>query len=411
MKKKLLSLLFVGTMALSLVACGGADASSTTADAGSTADAADAAGDDAATAVSLDGSWPDETVKIGVEVYDTTDSNVIAYMDYFKSLEDSYNVEFMFSESVASPEDELAFADSCAAAGCKGYIGGYNATMETIVDKVTEYGMYYWGCERGLDEKYAGNEYYLGGFESMVTDSSIDASKGGDYLIGYSMATKLADQGVKHVVFCSGGSQMGIPMFIDRLAGFTDGIAAAQAAGKEIQWDPATDDIAGWPGTDDFAEAQSNAITKDYDAVACSFSGFEIWAQPLSDAGRDDVVVAGVGSVDGSLSELFEQGTISMVIYECPEVVFGQAFPMIMNAVTGHADVVKGDTGYLSCDINRWVIEDADTYNAIYNFHEEGNYYVTAEDMTNVIYEYNNAVTQDDINNFYFTKTLEACMK
>ena len=54
---------------------------------------------------------------------------------------------------------------------------------------------------------------------------------------------------------------MGIQMFIDRLEGFKDGIAAAQANGSDIQWDEKQDSIAGWPGTDDFAAAQSNAIS------------------------------------------------------------------------------------------------------------------------------------------------------
>lgn len=425
MEKKVLSVFLAGAMAVGMLAgCGSSSSGNNAADnsqaaAGSESGGAAAAdsgsgesatGSDSSGAIALDGSWPEETVKIGVEVYDTTDTTVIAYMEYFEYLEDYFNVEFMFSESISNAEEELAFADSCASAGCVAYIGGYNASMETIVDKVTEYGMYYWGCERGLDEAYADNEYYLGGFSPVSTDSSIDASKGGDYLIGYSMATKLADQGAKHVVYCSGGDQMGIQMFIDRLEGFKDGIAAAQANGSDIVWDEKEDSIAGWPGTDDFAAAQSNAVSKDYDAVACSFSGFEVWAQPLSDAGKTDVKIAGVGGVDGSLSDLFEQGTISMDIYECPEIVTGQAFPMIMNAVTGHADVVKGDTGYLACQIERWVIEDADTYNAIYDFHEEGNYYVSAQDLTEILCDFTEGVTQEDINNFYLSKTMDACM-
>lgn len=409
MKRKLVSLFMVGAMAAGLLAgCGSASDNNGAANSAAN-EATDAKAD--ASDTKLDGSWPAETVKIGVEVYDTTDTTVIAYMDYFKDLEDYYNVEFMFSESISNAEDELAFAESCASAGCVGYIGGYNCSGETIVDKVTENKMYYWGCERGLDEKYADNEYYLGGFQPVGSDENVDATKGGDYLLGYSMAENLADQGAKHVVYCSGGDQMGIQMFIDRLEGFKDGIAAAQVNGSDIQWDEKQDSIAGWPGTDDFAAAQSNAISKDYDAVACSFSGFEVWAQPLSDAGKDDVKIAGVGGVDGSLSDLFADGVISMELYECPEIVTGQAFPMIMNAVTGHADVVKGDKGYLACEIQRWVIQDADTYNAIYDFHDEGNYYVTADDMTEILCDFTDGVTQDDINNFYLEKTLENCMK
>lgn len=133
MKRKLVSLFMVGAMAAGLLAgCGSASDNNGAANSAAN-EATDAKAD--ASDTKLDGSWPAETVKIGVEVYDTTDTTVIAYMDYFKDLEDYYNVEFMFSESISNAEDELAFAESCASAGCVGYIGGYNCSGETIVDK------------------------------------------------------------------------------------------------------------------------------------------------------------------------------------------------------------------------------------------------------------------------------------
>lgn len=359
----------------------------------------------------LDGSWPEETVKIGVEVYDTTDLSVIGYMEYFEYLEDYYNVEFMFSESISSAEEELAFVDSCYSAGCVGYVGGYNISMETVVDKVTEYGMYYWGCERGLDEQYADNEYYLGGFEPIAAEG-IEEGKNGDYSIGYTLAYTLAEQGNKHVVYCNGGASMGVQMFIDRQEGFADGIAAAQAEGYEIQWDPSADIVEGWPGTDDFAAAQSNAIAGDYDAVAVSFSGFEVWAQPLIDAGKAETVkLAGVGAVSDSLLDLFDTGMISLLIYECPEIIFGQAFPMLMNAIEGNAELIKGDEGYMALPVNRWYITEAEDYQAIYDFHEEGNYYVTADDIAAITAGLTEGVTRDDIINYYSGLTLEACVE
>ncbi len=413
MKKKILTALLITAMAGTMLAgCGGNPSS----DNGGTSQAADSSASAEADAspeedsgVTLDGSFPEETVKIGVEVYDTTDLGVIAYMEYFEAMEDYFNVEFMFSESISSAEEELAFVDSCNAAGCKGYIGGYNVSMETVVDKVTEYGMYYWGCERGLDEEYASNEYYLGGFTPLAAEG-VDSSKNGDYSIGYSLAYTLAEQGTQHVVYCNGGAGMGIPMFVDRQEGFVDGIAAAQADGYEIEWDSEKDVVEGWPGTDDFAAAQANAISSDYDAVACSFSGFEIWAQPLVDAGKvGSVKLAGVGTVSDSLIDLFDEGMISLLIYECPEIVFGQALPMILNAVTGSADVIKGDEGYMACPINRWMITTTEQYMSVYNFHDEGNYYVSPEDTAQLISAFNADITKDAFEDYYSGLTLDAC--
>ena len=405
MKKKVLALLLVFVMAAALLTgCGGEPA-------GSTPDVQPGASDPTEN-TALNKSFPAEKIKIGVEVYDTTDLTVIGYSEYFKYLEEYFNIEFIISESISSAEEELAFIESCHAAGCVGYIGGYNADMATCVEKVTEYGMYYWGCERGLDEQFADNEYYLGGFSAYASEG-VDPSKGGDYALGYAMAKTLADQGASHVVYCSGGSSMGIPMFVDRLASFRDGIAAAQAIGSAIQWDEEHDTIEGWPGTDDFAAAQANAISKDYDAVACSFSGFEIWAQPLIDADKvGSVKIAGVGSVSDSLIDLFDSGMISLIIYEVPEICFAQAVPMIVNAATGHADVIKGDEGYMDCKVNRWLITSAEEYNAIYKFHEEqGGYYVTAEDMANLMVELNPDLTRDDFLGYFGSLTMDACVK
>lgn len=406
MKRKILAAALAAVMAGTMLAgCGSS---------GSGSDDSSAAGETAESdggSETLDGSWPEETVKIGVEVYDTTDLSVIGYMEYFEYLEDYYNVEFMFSESISSAEEELAFVDSCYSAGCVGYIGGYNISMETVVDKVTEYGMYYWGCERGLDEEYADNEYYLGGYDPITIDG-IDEDKNGEYSIGYMLAYTLAEQGTQHVVYCNGGASMGVQRFIDRQEGFADGIAAAQADGYEIQWDSETDIVEGWPGTDDFTAAQSNAIAGDYDAVACSFTGFEVWAQPLIDAGKSETVkLAGLGEVSDSLLELFDSGMISLLIYECPEITFGQAFPMIMNAIEGNADLIKGDEGYMALPVNRWYITDAEDYQAIYDFHESGNYYVTADDIAALIEGLTEGVTRNDIINYYSGLSLDACVE
>ena len=44
--------------------------------------------------IPLDGTWPAETIKIGVEVYDTTEQSCIAYQEYFDYLSEYYKLEF-----------------------------------------------------------------------------------------------------------------------------------------------------------------------------------------------------------------------------------------------------------------------------------------------------------------------------
>ena len=357
----------------------------------------------------LDGSWPEESIKIGVEVYDTTDQTVLGYHEYFDYLSKYYNVEFMYSESISSAEQELEFVDNCASAGCKGYFGGYNISMDTVVRRVTEMGMYYWGVERGLDEEFKDNPYYLGGFVPVVDGSDVEGN--GDFLLGYELAYTLAEGGSAHVAFCNGGADFGIPMFIDRQSGFFAGIEAAQADGFGIAFDPAADIVSGWPGTDEFAARQSQVITGDYDSVAASFSGVEVWLQPIIDAGKmGSVKLAGVGAVTDSMVSISESGAIGALVYECEEVVFGNAIPMMINAINGHSDLVKGEEGYCIVPVNRWTLSKTEDIAAIYDKHDAGEYYVTAEDLAQFFPEFNPDTTKDQFLEFYRSKTLAAVL-
>jgi len=353
----------------------------------------------------LDRSWPEETIKIGVEVYDTSDDTVVGYETYFNYLAEYYNLEFIFSESIASAEDELAFIENCGSAGCKGFISGYNVSRDTSIKRATELGMYYWGVDRDLDAEFADNEYYLGGFLPVVDGS--DAEGNGDYLLGYELAYTLVAGGSQHIAFCNGGADLGVPFFIDRQEGFFAGIEQAKADGYEFVFDPETDVVSGFPGTDEFAARQSQIINGDYDAIGVSFSGALVWLQPIIDAGKmGQVKLAGVGVVDETVADLSESGTIGAMVYECEEIIFGNAVAMIINAVNGHADLVKGEEGFLAIPTNRWTVVEADDFKAIAQKHAAGEYYITAEDLVQFFPEFNPDTTRDEFIEFYRSKTL-----
>lgn len=179
----------------------------------------------------------------------------------------------------------------------------------------------------------------------------------------------------------------------------------------EIAFDPAQDVVSGFPGTDEFAARQSQVITSDYDAVAASFSGVEVWLQPLIDAGKlGTVKLAGVGAVTDSMVSISETGSIGALVYECEEVVFGNAVPMIINAVNGHADMVKGEEGYAAVPVNRWTLKDAAEIAAIYEKHDAGEYYVTAEDIAQMIPELNPEASREQMMDYYRGITLEAAL-
>ena len=343
--------------------------------------------------VPLDGSWPEEAIKIGVEAFDTTDESFMGVMEYFDYLSDYFNVEFIVSEALNAPEDEFKFIDNCAAAGCKGIFGYYNIAGAEAIKHCTSQGMYYWGNEQYYPD-VADDPLYVGTY--TFKDMSDENGKNGDYMAGYELGYAMASAGLKHIAMCNGGAVIGVQMFLDRQAGVLDGIAAAQAEGSETKFDPATDIVEGFPGDSYFAK-QAEILAGDYDGMVTTFDAFT-WFQPILDSGKDFKVGA-IGTVSDSYKAFVYNGTVIALVYDCGEVVFGSVFADLVNAATGHADLTRGADGKaLLNHTQRWVLSSAEDFNAVYEKHiTNGEYYITAEEMATVLGGVNPDATVDDV--------------
>ncbi|MCD8152115.1 MAG: hypothetical protein LUD71_03380 [Clostridiales bacterium] len=404
MKKRFLAIALCGAMGAALLAgCGSGSSSDsaaatddTTSAAEETAEAEDTS--EAETSVTLDGTWPEEGVTIGVEVYDTTDEQFLALQEYFDYVEENFNISFMYSESIENSEGELDFISSCASAGCDAIMGYYNVSGAEAMQQTIDQGMYYWGTEQYYDD-FADEDLYVGTYTFIEDESS---TENGDYLGGYQMAYSLAEQGVTHVFYCNGGVSFGVQMFIDRQSGFVAGIEAAQADGYEITFNEDEDIVEGWPGTDDFTSAVGKMLASDYDGVAASFNAASLF-QPIADAGKSDSIsVATIGETNDTYYDAVNSGLVTCIVYDCEEVVFANAIVQIVNAVTSYGDVTRTDDGKAGKILTqRWTVTDADTFNAIYEYHDAGNFFVTAEDLANMFAGLNGDITFDDIYDYY----------
>ena len=344
------------------------------------------------TGIKLDGSWPAEKIKIGVEAFDTTDESFLAVMEYFEYLGKYFNVDIVISETLNAAEDEFAFINNCAAAGCKGIFGYYNIAGDEAIKLATSLGMYYWGTE-GSYNNMAEDPNYVGTYTfSDVNDAS---AKNGEYLAGYEIGYTMANSGLEHLVFCNGGAAIGVPMFIDRQAGVLDGIAAAQAEGSATRFDPATDIIEGFPNDAWFA-AQAAALAGDYDGLVITFDAFT-WFQPIMESGKD-FKVGCIGTVNDTYKTFVENGTVIALVYDCGEVVFGSVFANIVNAATGHLELTRGADGKaLLNPTQRWVLTNPDDFNAVYEKHSRGEYFITPEDMASILGGANPDATVNDV--------------
>ena len=405
MKQKVLSVILAAAMVFSLAACGSGNSNADTKSAADTtapkqeetqapADDTQAPADDAADTeaanVTLDGSWPEETVKIGFIGYDSTSEQQLSIQEYFDYLSEYYNIEVMYSEDLADAEGELNFIADCAAAGCKAIIGYYNEAKEQSAITAADYGMYYWGGFGGDEDAYNAvkdNEYYMGGY--TLGDAEFEA--------GRSMALALAEQGREKVVLCSGGASMGVPMFVDRKAGFEAGIEEAKANGSNIE---IVYEVEGWPGTDAFTAAQTSVMDMDIDAIASTFD-VAMWFQLVMESGKaDSLSLACVGNVTDTYESFVNSGLVTCIVYDNTETCFGNAIPMILNAVSGNK-LVNADGSAILFPVQRWTITTPEQFNAVYDLHKSGNFVISAEDIANLIVALNPEATTESFTEYY----------
>lgn len=385
MRKKVLAVLLAVTTAFGMCACGGGDTQESVASNDATAgtEAAGAETADAGAENGIPATYPEKTIKIGVELYDPTEVETLAMQEYFAQLQEAgLNVEFIYSEAIGSAEAELKFVDDCYNAGCQGILGYYNVSMGEVVQKCIDYGMYYWGSALDYDDvvaQFADNDYVL----DMVSYGN------GDYDAGYAIGQYFVDAGAKKVVYASGGADFGVTMFVNRQEGFK---AAVEEAGIEYIT------VSGFPGDAFFAD-QAAALSEDIDGVAASFNGLDFWAQPIATAGKTETApLATVGSITADYVTAFENGSINCLVSANVQR-FGIGVALIVNAVDGNAEALQVDGKIGEYSTQMWYIdnvEDAKLYQEL----AQGTGVYRYEDLMSIIVNVNpdaNAQTLADL--------------
>ena len=399
--KKILALLLALAMVLSLAACGGETAEpAEPADNDAPAAEAPAESNDGP-ATDAQGRYPAETVKIGFVNYDTTAEQTIVLGEYFDYLDDYLNFEIVWSESIASPEAEIAFIQSCAAAGCDAIIGYYNvADVQEVMNLCAENGMYYWGQGNNPNFDHT-NEYYVGSHFSGEAE----------YNYGWGCIEMLVEAGAHKIAGVSGGKNFGVGLFIDRWQGAMDAIEHYKAEGYDIEL---VYEVMGFPGTDGTFEAGQAAVldNPEIDGLFSSLTAL-MWIGPMQEAGRfgydagdKRIVVAAAGetmseAAIGMFGAGFYVGTATEIID-----VFGLSIPMIINAVDGHAEQQRENGEGLLVNVGWWKVtnvEDAGYYGSVQG--GDNGWAFDADDVKSLLYAYNPDLTHEDFHNLYTSVT------
>lgn len=378
MRKKVLAVLLAATTALGMCACGGGDSAEESAATGNEAAGTEVVAESGENGIPA--TYPEKTVKIGVELYDPTEVETLAMQEYFKCLQESgLNVEFIYSEALDSAEAELKFIDDCYNAGCQGILGYYNIAMGEVVQKCADYGMYYWGSALIYEDvvaQFEDNDYAL----DMVGYGN------GDYDAGYALGQYFVDAGAKKVVYASGGADFGVTMFVDRQEGFK---AAVEEAGIEYIT------VSGFPGDAFFAD-QAAALSEDIDGVAASFNGLDFWAQPIATAGKtESAPLATIGSITGDYVTAFENGSINCLVSGNVQR-FGIGVALIVNAVDGNAEALQVDGKIGEYSTEMWYIDNVEDAKVYQSLTEDAGVY-RYEDLMSVIVNVNPDANADTL--------------
>ena len=387
--KKLIALLLALVMVFALVACGnpGSEQTGDPNPSTSTNPGTDGPKTDAK------GRYPAETVKIGFVNYDTTAEQVLIFQNYIDYLDDYFNIEFMWSESLSDASGEIAFIENCAAAGCDAIFGYYNVCNEEAVKRATELGMYYWGQggNPAITESQAMNPNYLGSFYTGNAD----------YEYGKACAEILIEAGCEKLIMVSGGKALGVDMFIKRYNGAMDAIAAAQAAGKNVE---VVYEVAGFPGNDEFTAQQAQALATDADGLISLLTAL-MWIQPMQESGKfGQIKVAAVDTLSEGSVGMFGAGMYAGTATEIIDV-FGMCVPMIINAVEGYGAQQRnadGSAPMVNCSFWKVTnIEDAGYFASVQGGEKGDSWVWDYEDIQSLLYAYNPDLTIEDMSAMY----------
>lgn len=312
--------------------------------------------------------------KIGVAVYDVTDDEVITFRDYLQGyIEECFpEVEFYYSYSIRSEEEEMKFLEDACVEGVEGIMSFITYNLPSEVEYCESRGIYYMLASGTITteqfDSVADNPYFLG-----VVGPGDEA----EYQAGADMAEFFINEmeGNSYILF-TGGANVGNEMHRMRSVGalhvvadtFGDlGQSAEELAVTEepVKLTLGNVNLTVFPGyttREEVSEAVREELgSTEYDFALSMFSMYSM---------VDDLRAAGVkqGVVDCysmTNQELFADGTLCYVSGKFSSII-GPSFAAMYNTITGYAEEFREDGRAFNLTQGYWTSENAEDYNEKY---------------------------------------------
>lgn len=343
-------------------------------------------------------------VKLGVLIYDSTDSEVVAFKNYYEQyIAGKFNAKFIYSETINTAEQEKAAIENFIAQGVKGIISMSDQDRLASIKLCEEAGVYYAIAAGTLsDEQYEqvkDNKYYVG---------SIGPSLANEEEVGYTMAKHYIDAGHKNFLIYAGGYPY-VNMHLKR----TDGmIRAFEEAGATYQPGDngaigvfsgggyTIDTISGFPDDSGafFGTAAQKVGADGLEVVLTSALGVEFFGTAISQV-NPEIKLATVASFTDAYKQAFnaEPAQMDYLAGKFASSI-GPIFAAVYNAINGDIESVRDNGQAFRLDQGYWTAIGKEQFNQMIDLSNnvEAPAY-TVEDLNNVIQAKNE---QTDFANF-----------
>ena len=380
----------------------------------STADEKEQSASDASTGMSADttaastseeDTTDTEVHKIGVIVYNTSDEEVIGFREYLQGyIEDNFEmVNFIYSGSISSEEEELNFIQTACDEGVEGFMSflTYDLPQEVaLCEKNEAYYMLASGTVAAEQfDAVEDNPWFLGSFGP---GQPFEFQAGAD-LARYFIKEKT---GSRYFVL-SGGAPLGNEMHYQRTLGILDTIASAYGASFSI---PRTEIAL----SDKPVTVETERVTVTVCPGYIVFDDFLKTAKETFEAAAYDAVLSvlppeemipvigktPLGVVDSYHTrnlQLVNNGILKVVVGKYNSMV-GPAFALMLNAVTGYAGEFRDNGKAVQVTQGFWLSESKEDYVEKYTLSSSAakNAY-NFEDLSNVIRIYNPDANLDEL--------------
>ncbi len=320
-----------------------------------------------------DSNATNEVHKIGVIVYNLADEEVVGFREYLQGyIQKTFEiVEFVYSGSIRTQEEEMAFIQDACDQGVEGFLSFRTFDLKAEVELCEKNRAYYLLASGTVsDEEFdsvADNPWFLGMFGPGIEL---------EYQAGLYMAKYFAkDLSNKQYLILSGGAGSGNEMHYQRTLGMLNGFSTLSG----VTFGKPAEELAATPSTITVsAGPYSVTIVPGYLSTEEGF----VRATNVYTMGRFDVVLSALnvgdfssvvhgsklGMVDSYNTrnlQLFSNGTLHYLVGKYSSSV-GPAFALMLNAVTGYAGDFRSEGKAIKAAQSFWTSDSAEDYSTKY---------------------------------------------